>query len=179
MAVSTYGAFEYAGGNGMRVGMSTVTWSAVTSTSTTVTATVEIYTENQYTYADSQTLTYSGNISGTTAYTNNQGAGLDTLRATKTYTYTYAAGSYGTSPGTATFTATVSGTYNGVTPSHTITSDIPARPGGIISVCTDTSPVVWTDGIVYVCTDTSPVVWTLAQARVCTDTSPVVWSYGI
>jgi len=48
MAVSTYGTWEYSGGNGMRVGMSTVTWSAVTSTSTTVTATVEIYTENQY-----------------------------------------------------------------------------------------------------------------------------------
>jgi hypothetical protein len=163
----------------MRVGLD-VTWSAVTSTSTTVTATVEIYTENQYSYSDSQTLTYSGSISGTTNYTNNQAGGLDTLRATKTYTYTYPSGSYGTSPGNATFTATVSGAYNGVTPSVSIASPnalavIPARPGGIIRVSTNGTTFGGT-GTVYVCTNTTGPVWTLAQARVWNGSE---WKYGI
>jgi len=170
----SWGAFEYAGGNGMRVGLD-ITWSTPTSSSTTVTATVEIYTENQYSYSDSQTLTYSGNISGTTAYTNSQGAGLDTLRATKTYVYTYSAGSYGTSPGYATFTATVSGAYNGVTPTVSIASPnalvaIPARPGGIINVWNGSA---WVDGTPKVWNGST---WVTAQARVWNGTE---WKYGI
>lgn len=170
MAVSTYGTWEYSGGNGMRVGMSTVTWSAVTSASTTVTATVEIYTENQFSYSDSQTLTYGGSISGTTNYTNNQGAGLDTLRATKTYTYTYGASEYGTSPGTATFTAAVSNAYNGVTPTHSVTSAIPARPGGIINVWNGSA---WVDGTPKVWNGSA---WVTGQGRTWNGTE---WKYGI
>lgn len=124
-----WGSWEYAGGNGMRVGIE-VTWSSVTHSSSSTTATVDIWTDNQYTYSDSQTLTYGGSISGTTNYTNNDGATAQ-LRATKTYTYTYSSGSYGTSPGTRTFTAAVSGTYNGVTPSNSVTSSIPARPAAV------------------------------------------------
>ena len=154
----------------MRVGMSTVSWSAVTSTSTTVTATVEIYTENQFSYSDGQTLTYSGSISGTTNYTNDEAGGLDTLRATKTYTYTYPSGSYGTSPGNATFTATVSGAYNGVTPSHSITSAIPARPGGIINVWNGSA---WVDGTPKVWNGSS---WVTGQARTWNGSE---WKYGI
>lgn len=125
MAV-VWGAWEYAGGNGMRVGLD-VTWSAVSNASTTVTATVDIWTENQYTYSsDGQVLTYGGSISGTTSYTNNTGAGGQVQRATKTYVYTYT--TYGSSPGSKTFTASLSGTYNGVTPAVSVTSAIPARP---------------------------------------------------
>lgn len=135
-----YGPWETSGTNGMRVGID-ISWSAVTYDSTNVTATVKIYTQNIQNYNDNQTLTYTGgSISGTTDYTNNTGSTQGTtsnpdaprLRATKTYTWTYAAGSYGSSPGSRTFTATVSGAFNGVTPSVTINSTnggtIPARP---------------------------------------------------
>jgi hypothetical protein len=134
----------------MRVGIE-VTWSAVTNGSTSVTATVEIWTENQYTYGDSQVLTYGGSISGTTSFTNNDG-GTAQLRATKTYTYTYS--TYGSSPGTRTFTASLSGAYNGVTPSESVTSSIPARPyaapvapsGVSVSRTSDTSlKISWTN----------------------------------
>lgn len=128
MAIS-WGSWEYASGNGMRVGIE-VTWSSVVHASTTATATVEIWTENQYTYSDSQTLNYSANLGSDTNFTNNDG-GTPQLRATKTYTYTYSSGSYGTSPGNVTFSATISGAYNGVTPSESVTTAIPARPAAV------------------------------------------------
>jgi hypothetical protein len=165
----TWGTWEYSGGNGMRTGME-VTWSAVTTASTTSTATVKIYTENQYSYSDGQTLTYGGSISGTTSYTNGEAGGVATLRATKTYTYTYGSSEYVTSPGNRTFTATVSGAYNGVTPSVSVTSAIPARPGGVVRVWNGTAwvsvvPKVWNGS-----------AWVTAQARVWNGTE---WKYGI
>lgn len=123
MALS-WGAWEYSGGNGMRVGLD-VTWSAVTTSSTSVTATIKVYTENQFSFSDGQTLTYDNDISGTTGFTNDDG-GSAQLRATKTFTHNYS--TYGSSPGTATFKATISGAYNGVTPSKSVTTTIPARP---------------------------------------------------
>ena len=120
------GDWEYAGGNGMQVSMD-ITWSAVVHTSTTVTATVKFYTDNQYSYDDNQTLDISSNLGSNYSYTNNDGTS-EVLRVTRTYTYTYATGSYGTSPGNVTFSATVTGTYNGVTPSVSATVAIPARP---------------------------------------------------
>jgi hypothetical protein len=132
MAIS-WGAWEYASGNGMRVGLD-ISWTSPSSSSTTTVATVDIYTQNQFKYSDSQTLSYSGFTSNTaTTYTNNTGPTSGTtpdtarLRATKTYTYTYS--TYRDSPGTRTFTATVSGAFNGVTPSESVASTIPARPG--------------------------------------------------
>jgi len=137
MAIS-WGAWETNGSNGMRVGID-VTWSSNAHSVSSVTATVEIYTQNIQTYTgDAQTLTYGGgSISGTTNYTNTGGASSGTtsnpdtarLRATKTYTWTYAAGSYETSPSTRTFTATVSGAFNGVTPTKSLSSAVPARLG--------------------------------------------------
>lgn len=119
-----WGAWEYSGGNGMRVGID-VDWSTVTNTSTTVTATVKVYTDNQYTYSDSQTINCGGAIDGNVSFTNNDGTSA-VLRATKTYTYTYS--TYGSSPGSRNFSAALSRAYNGVTPSKTRTDDIPARP---------------------------------------------------
>lgn len=121
-----WGAWEYSGGNGMRVGIE-VTASAVSHTSDSVKFTVKVYTDNQYSYNDGQTLSYGGAIGGSTSYTNNDGSTAQ-LRATKTYTYTYGANEYGSSPGNRTFSATVSGAYNGVTPSKSVTKAIPARP---------------------------------------------------
>lgn len=125
MSIS-WGPWEYSGGNGMRVGIES-SWSAVATGSTAAVLTVKIYTENQYYYtSDTQVLTYSGGLSGTTSYVNNEGSSAITLRATKTYTYTYS--TYGSSPGSVTVGATVSGAYNGVTPSESVAYAIPARP---------------------------------------------------
>lgn len=126
------GTWEYAGGNGMQVSMD-ITWSAVTHTSTSVTATYKIYTDNQYSYSDAQTLSWSVKNGATTVdsgslnYTNNDGTS-EVLRRTETYTYTYPTNSYGTSPATLGFAASVSGTYNGVTPSVSAAVAVPARP---------------------------------------------------
>ena len=131
-----YGAWEMNGSNGMRVGID-VDWGSNAHSVSSITATVRIYTQNTQNYNDNQTLTYGGSISGTTDYTNSTGssggtqANPDTarLRATKTYTFTYAAGSYESSPGSRTFSATVSGAFNGVTPSKSRSDNIPARQG--------------------------------------------------
>ena len=131
-----WGAWKLSGTNGMRVGID-VTWGSNAHTVSSITATVKIYTQNTQNYNDNQTLTYGGSISGTTNYLNNSGSSGGTtanpdaakLRATKTYTWTYAAGSYETSPSTRTFTATVSGAFNGVTPTKSLSSAVPARLG--------------------------------------------------
>lgn len=143
-----WGAWEYGGGNGMRVGIE-VDWDPVSHSDTTATARVKIYTENQFSYSDSQSLNYGGSLSGSTSFTNNDG-GAAVLRATKTYNYTYGSSSYGSSPGSRTFSASLSGAYNGVTPSKSVTSNIPARPYAapaaptsvIVSRTTDTSTKV-------------------------------------
>jgi hypothetical protein len=128
MAISWSG-WEYAGGNGMRVGLD-ISWSSVVHASTTAVATVEFWTENQYTYDDNQEMDVSSNLGSNFDYNNTQG-GSETKRGTRTYTYTYSSGSYGTSPGTVTFSAEVLGTYNGVTPKETVVSTIPARPAAV------------------------------------------------
>jgi hypothetical protein len=141
----TYGTWRYgniglSSANGMRLGLEVISWSAVTSASTSITATVEVWTENQYTHSgDTQTLTY-GNLGSATNYTNNSG-GTPVKRATKTYTYTYTAGSYGSSPGNVTFTAELTGHYwdDGTNPTVSLTAAIPARPGGSPTVDTATA----------------------------------------
>jgi hypothetical protein len=120
------GAWEYGGGNGMQVVMD-VTWSAVSEGSSTTVATVKFYTDNQYTYSDAQVLDVSANLGSNYSYTNSSGSS-QVLRLTRTYTHTYTAGSYNSSPGNITFSATVSGTYNGISPSVSATVAIPARP---------------------------------------------------
>lgn len=125
-----WGSWKYSGGNGMRVGIS-ISWASVSHTSSSVKCAVKYYTQNQYRYADAQTLTYSGSITGHTDWSNQDNAGETHRWATKTYTYTYGSSEYGSSPGTRSFTAKLSGAYNGVTPSKTVSTAIPARPYGI------------------------------------------------
>lgn len=130
-----WGAWKIAGdNNGMRVGVE-VRYSAVNHSSTTCTVYFDVYTQNYYDYSgDVQTLTFGGTAgSGTFGYTNTSGSstsGPDVaiLRTTQSWTYTYGATEYGSSPGTRTFSATVSGAYNGVTPTMSVTATIPARP---------------------------------------------------
>lgn len=131
------GAWEYGGGNGMQVVMD-VTWSAVSEGSSTAVATVKFYTDNQYTYSDAQVLDVSANLGSNYSYTNSQGT-TQVLRLTRTYTHTYAAGSYNSSPGNVTFSATVTGTYNGITPSVSAAVAIPARPSSGPSAPTSVS----------------------------------------
>lgn len=126
MAVE-WGSWDYSGGNGMRVGIE-VSWSSVSNSSSSVTATVDIYTQNQYSYSDEQKLTYGGAISGSTTFQNSSGAGTSVKRATKSYTYSYKSDEYGSSPGTKSFSASLSGAFNGVTPSKSVSEKIPTRP---------------------------------------------------
>lgn len=130
MAVQ-WGAWEYSSGNGMRVGIDVSVASgnggAILHTTEGAVFTVKYYTQNQYTYGDNQTLSFGGAIDGGINFTNNDG-GAAVLRATRTYTYMYPSGSYGSSPGTRTFNVRLSGAFNGVTPSVEVTERIPARP---------------------------------------------------
>jgi hypothetical protein len=116
-----WGSWKYGGGNGMRVGLD-ISWSGVTYGSTTTTATVEVWTENQYTYNDNQSINISNNLGSNFSYNNTQG-GSPTKRGTKTYLYTY-----GANPGSVTFGATVEGTYNSISPSVSIASTTPTVP---------------------------------------------------
>lgn len=121
-----WGAFEYSGGNGIRVGVD-VSIESISHADAACTFTVDYWTENQFSMSDTQTLNLGGSIGGSITFSNNAG-GTAVNRGTRTYTYTYPDSSYGSSPGTKTFSATLSGAYNGVTPSSSHTSTIPARP---------------------------------------------------
>lgn len=125
MAGVDWGDWKTDSENGMRVGLE-VDWSAVTTASATATATVTVHTENRYKHNDSQTLNFSGGISGSVSYTNSQGSGTTSVRATKTYTYTYS--TFGSSPGSVTLSATLSGHYRGLTPTVSKAYAIPGRP---------------------------------------------------
>jgi hypothetical protein len=120
-----WGSWRYGGSgasaNGMRVGLD-ISWSGVDSSSTSTTATIDVWTDNQYTHNNNQRLTYGGSISGTTNYNNTQGS-TATKRATKSYTHTY-----GANPASFTFTASLSLHYLGITPSVSVSSTTPTRP---------------------------------------------------
>jgi hypothetical protein len=177
MAVS-WGDWEYSGGNGMRVGIE-VTASAVNTNSSTVTFTIDIWTDNQYSYNDSQVLNYGGSISGSTSFTNNDSTTAQ-KRATLTHTYTYS--TYGSSPGTRTFTATISGAYNGVTPTKSYTATIPARPyaapnapSGISATRNSDSQITvgWTRNV----TSQKPYTSQTLATRYYTGTGWTAWTY--
>jgi microcystin-dependent protein len=123
-----WGAWE-GSGNQMRVGID-VSWEAITHGEAAATATVKYYTQNNFSWDDDQTLNLTGNITGSQGFHNGQGDGVVSLRETRTYTYNYPSSSYGSSPGSRTFGASVSGAYNGITPSKSVSTNIPARPYG-------------------------------------------------
>lgn len=117
-----WGSWVYSGNNGMRVGLD-ISWSGVDWTSSSTTATIGVYTQNQYTYADNQTVSYGGSIGGSLNYYNGQGANAVVQRDTKSFTHTY-----GANPATYNFSATLSGLYNGGSPSVSVNSTTPTRP---------------------------------------------------
>lgn len=127
MAIS-WSSWHNVGSNGMRIGIEAST-SSVSHSSSSCTITWKVYTQNRYQYSDNnQTIQWSGNLSGTTTYDNNQGAQSITLRATRTTTHNYTSTQYGSSPGSHTVTVRVGYSYNGSHPSETLTVAIPARP---------------------------------------------------
>jgi hypothetical protein len=128
-----YGNIGLSSKNGMRVGMA-IYWGSPNSGSASVGATVEVWTENEFTHSgDSQRLNYSTNLGADTTYTNNSGRS-PVLRATKSYSYPYT--TWGSSPGNVTFTAELTEHYwdDGTNPTISRTLAIPARPGGPPSV---------------------------------------------
>jgi titin len=130
-AGTVWGAYNPAvsgSNNSVRLGLY-VTWGTVTHTSTTVVATIGVYQQVRYNFSgDTQVITYSGDASGSTSFTNNLSSGQIAYFGNLTDNYVYTAGSYYSSPGTKTYTATLSGAYNGAVPTVTVTSAIPARP---------------------------------------------------
>ena len=144
MAVD-WGSWDYGGGNGMRVGVD-VSVESISHSEGAATFTVDYWTENQFNYSsDGQSLNLTGSIGGSIDFSNSA-SGSPVKRGTRTYTYNYPSGSYGSSPGSRTFGCKLSGAYNGVTPSTSHTSTIPARPIG--------SPAVQTDLVASWTTDT-------------------------
>ena len=120
-------AFDNTSQNGMQVAMD-ITWSAVSEGSSTAVATVQMYTDNRYSYNDAQTLVISANLGADHNFTNNSGTS-EVLRLTRTYTHTYAADSYNSSPGSLTFSIGINGAYDGADPNLSVTGvSIPARP---------------------------------------------------
>jgi len=170
------GAWEYSGGNGMQVAMY-VTWSAVSSGSSSVTATVDFYTDNQYTYADAQTLNVDNILGSNFSFTNNSGSS-EVFRCTRTYTYSYTAGSYGSSPGTVTFGATISGAYNGVTPRVAAAVAIPARPGGPPTVNTASATAGIRSATISWTASGDPGITSYSVYRNNDGAQPITWSSG-
>lgn len=125
MAIA-WGAWEGSSPNRIRVGID-VDWGAVSNADTQVTATVRIYVDVEGNWSDTQTLSMGGYIGGSVTFSNNQD-NSQALRATRSYTYTYPSGSYGSSPAERRFTASLSGAFNGATPSKVVDSNVPARP---------------------------------------------------
>lgn len=126
MAIS-WGAWDYGSSSaGFRVGIE-VTTSAVTSASASVTFTVKVYVEAMYNVDDEMTVTYGGNISGSSTQNLTTGSSGGTkLWGTLTHTYNYS--TWGSSPGSRSFSGSLSGVYNGANPTKTVTVTIPARP---------------------------------------------------
>lgn len=112
-------------GNQMRVGIE-VSRTSVDHDSNSVRFTFRVWTANRYSidYAGMR-LNFGGDWgSGSATFNNRQGSDSQTLRATRTWTYSYG-NSYGSSPGTRTFVADVAGPGAG---SKSVTVTIPARP---------------------------------------------------
>lgn len=124
MAVS-WGAYESNNSTSrLRVGIE-VTRSPTTilTTTTNVDYTVEYYVQSDPgDYSDTQTMSFGGgSFGGSTSFNNSGGTILVATKHLNNVPIYYA----GT--GSRTFSATISGAYDGVTPSHSVTVQLPAR----------------------------------------------------
>jgi hypothetical protein len=112
----------------MRVGIE-ASRTSVSHGSNSCTVTFKIYTQNQYSYNDDQSLGIDGEVNwANVSYHNGQGGGA-VLRATKTYKYNFDSNDYGS--GNARIVncnVSLSGAYNGVTPSKSVSIGVPKRP---------------------------------------------------
>lgn len=124
-----WGSWEYSGGNGMRVGID-VSATSVSHTSSSCTVTFKIYTQNQYKYGNpGMRLAVSGTNDWSDLTVNNNDGSGSVKRGEKEYNYYFGANEYGAgTTQTVTMTVTASNTYNGVTPSKTVSYNIPNRP---------------------------------------------------
>lgn len=122
---TTWGSID----NHLRVGINiTQSPSTVTYLTTQVTLTVKYYVGNDslgWSFSDTQTLTRTGAITGTTSFTNTLGPGAydSQLVVTKTLVVSLTG-----STQSKTFGASISGAYNGATPSHSRSWTVPAQP---------------------------------------------------
>lgn len=170
----SWGAWKYAAGNGMRVGIEAFI-SSVDHSSATVTVTANYYTQNQHNYNDNQVIEYGGSYdhygssyghSG--GLTNNSSPSTEVLRATHDFVYPYSSGSYTTSPDKLTLTLEVRSTYNGVVPTKTLVVTIPARPPIPPAALTAFSAVRDTDSqvnLAWTRNSTSPAPYTSLEIQ--------------
>jgi microcystin-dependent protein len=123
-----WGAWEGGSPNRLRIGID-VSWEAITHGETAATATIKIYLDAEGNWSDTQTINFTGSISGSITFSNNQNNN-NVLRETKSYTYNYPSNSYGGTGISRTFGANLTGAFNGATPSNSVSSTVPGRPYG-------------------------------------------------
>lgn len=123
----------------MRVGID-VNFSAVGPSDTTVDATIDYWTENTYTFSDSQTLNYNdATTSGVDTYNYTNSSGTSPVKR-KTTVHTFAI-SYSGGP-TYTATAEITGAFDGSNPYKSYNYTLPARPASVPSGGTITASSV-------------------------------------
>jgi len=135
----TWGAMN----NHLRVGIDvTQAPATVTSDTVSVTLTVKKYVGNDsigWDFNDDQTMTHTGNITGTTNFHNS-------LTAVNASQLVHSYGLVVTLTGATqakTFGASISGAYNGATPSHSVGWTVPARPSPpVVGPPTPATPTV-------------------------------------
>jgi microcystin-dependent protein len=126
-----WGSYE-SSGIGIRLGLD-VAWDAVQTSDDEAHLIVKIYSQNTDPYNDSQVINYSNQLDNnfqgrsSISFTNNDGTAA-VQRDLVSFFRDYSDSSYGESPGTWTLVATLSGAFNGVTPTISVTTTIPARP---------------------------------------------------
>jgi microcystin-dependent protein len=121
-----WGPYESSGGLGVRVGID-VSWGNVSHDDGHAVMTVRYYTQNIHSWDDEQALSFTGAITGSDGFNNVQGEGV-TIRSTQTRWYVYGDNSYGSSPATWTVGARLTGAFNGISPSNSVNTWVPARP---------------------------------------------------
>lgn len=137
-----WGSYESSGGTGMRSGIQIESQSSVVNASTTFVVTFTCWVQpgppsggtEGSSFNDAQTFDLfanAGSLNDTSIAWTNTSNNLTAQQAgpqTITWTYTYAADSYGVSPGVMSVAGTVNGVFNGITPNCSVDVTVPARP---------------------------------------------------
>lgn len=154
--VEVWGAWQYAAGNGMRIGYN-IRRTAVNHGSNDVTFTVDVFTQNQYDYDDPQHLFYNNGVFAgrRVDYYNADSGGGVIYRDTVTYTWVYS--DYETSH-FASSDVRVEGTYNGVSPWVSIDMYVPPRPTAAPYAPLNLVTTWWDDNSVTLKWDINPTL---------------------